>query len=91
MAKVEFAGQINKTYHIVAGLFALGVCLLIGGKKKKPVKKLAKRFNRVEKHAYSALETISNNIEIHKVKKGVLDYQKCLEIYNKQRVRNNES
>lgn len=89
MAKIEFAGRINKTYHIIAGFFAFGICMILG--RKKPVKKLAKRFDRIEKTAYSALNTVSNKIEIEKVKNGALDYQKCLEIYKKQRAGNNES
>ena len=60
-------------------------------KKKKPLKKYIKRFNRIEKTAYNTLNTVSNRIEVQKVKDGALDYQKCLEIYNKQREINNES
>lgn len=91
MAKIEFVGQINKTLHIIAGIFALGVCFILGKKKKKPLKKYFKRFNRIEKTAYNTLNTVSNRIEVQKVKDGALDYQKCLEIYNKQREINNES
>lgn len=91
MAKIEFVCQINKTYHIISGLFAIGLCFIIGKKKKKPLKKYIKRFNRLEKTAYNTINTVSNRIEMQKVKDGALGYQKCLEIYNKQREINNES
>lgn len=90
MAKIVFSGQINKTYHVIAGIFAFGACLLLKGKKKRPLKKHIKRYNKITKRSYNILDLISNKITTQNVKNGALDYEKCLEIYQKT-VRNEES
>lgn len=90
MAKVVFSGQINKTYHVIAGIFAFGACLLLKGKKNRPLKKHIKRYDKITKHSYNILDLISNKITAHNVKNGALDYAKCLEIYKKT-VGNEES
>lgn len=83
MERIVFSGQINKTYRVIAGVFAFGVCLLLKGKKKKSVKKHIKRYNKMSKHSYNILNLISNKITVQNVKNEVLDYEKCLEIYKK--------
>lgn len=83
MERIVFSGQINKTYRVIAGVFAFGACLLLKGKKKKSVKKHIKRYNKMSKHSYNILNLISNKITAQNVKNEVLDYEKCLEIYKK--------
>lgn len=83
MAKVVFLGQINKTYRMIAGIFAFGAVLLLKGKKKKPFTKHIKRYNKLAKRSYNILDMISNKITAQNVKNGALDYEKCLEIYKR--------
>lgn len=82
MPTIKLNGRINKTYRLIAGAFALGVCILLKGKKKKPLKKYVKRYKRVSKTAYGTLDAIDKKIAANNAKQEALDYQKCLEIYN---------
>ncbi len=93
MANIKIAGQVNKTYRTIASVFAIGICLIFKGGKKKPMSKHLKRYKRVSKHSLSLLETISNKITADNAKNNALDYAKCLEIYktSTEKGRNNEN
>lgn len=83
MAKVVFSGQINKTYRLISAIFAFGAVLLLKGKKKRPLKKHVKRYNKLAKRSYNVLDSISNKITAQNVRNGALDYEKCLRIYKR--------
>ena len=83
MAKVVFSGQINKTYRLISAIFAFGAVLLLKGKKKMPLKKHVKRYNKLAKRSYNVLDSISNKITAQNERNGALDYEKCLKIYKR--------